>query len=31
MKTFDHADCGIYGQVIAGGDVAPGDGLIVNP
>jgi uncharacterized protein len=25
MKTFDHADCGIYAQVIAGGDIAPGD------
>ena len=25
MKTFDHADCGIYAQVIAGGNIAPGD------
>jgi len=29
MKTFDHADCGIYAQVIAAGDVAPGD--TINP
>jgi uncharacterized protein YcbX len=27
MQTFDHADCGIYAQVIAGGDIAPGDRL----
>jgi uncharacterized protein YcbX len=25
MKTFDHADCGIYAQVIAGAEIAPGD------
>jgi uncharacterized protein YcbX len=25
MKAFDHADCGIYAQVIAGGEIAPGD------
>ena len=25
MRTFDHADCGIYAQVIAAGDIAPGD------
>jgi uncharacterized protein YcbX len=25
LKTFDHADCGIYAQVIAAGDIAPGD------
>ena len=25
MKTFDHADCGIYAQVIAGGEIKPGD------
>jgi uncharacterized protein YcbX len=29
MKTFDHADCGIYAQVIAGGEIAPGD--TINP
>ncbi len=27
MRTFDHADCGIYAQVIAAGDVAPGDAI----
>jgi len=25
LRTFDHADCGIYAQVIGGGAVAPGD------
>jgi uncharacterized protein YcbX len=25
MRTFDHADCGVYARVIAGGDIAPGD------
>ena len=29
MQTFDHADCGIYAQVIAGGEIAPDDA--VNP
>ena len=24
MRTFDHADCGIYAQVIAPGEIAPG-------
>ena len=28
MQTFDHADCGIYAQVIAGGEIAPGDRII---
>jgi uncharacterized protein YcbX len=27
MQTFDHADCGIYAQVIAAGDIAPGDAI----
>ena len=25
LRTFDHADCGIYVQVIAGGEIAVGD------
>jgi uncharacterized protein YcbX len=25
MDNFDHADCGVYAEVIAGGDIAPGD------
>jgi uncharacterized protein YcbX len=27
MKSFGHADCGVYAQVIASGTVAPGDKL----
>jgi len=29
LRTFDHADCGVYARVIAGGDIAPGDAI--NP
>jgi uncharacterized protein len=29
MRTFDHMDCGIYAQVIEGGDIKPGDDI--NP
>ncbi|HVZ54616.1 MAG TPA: MOSC domain-containing protein [Pseudolabrys sp.] len=25
MQTFGHMDCGIYAEVVAGGDIAPGD------
>ena len=25
MKTYGHADCGVYGEVIAAGTVRPGD------
>jgi uncharacterized protein YcbX len=25
MKTFGHADCGVYAQVIVGGEIKPGD------
>ena len=25
MQSFDHADCGVYAEVIAGGDIAVGD------
>ena len=27
MDNFGHADCGIYAEVIAGGDIALGDTL----
>ena len=30
MKTFDHADCGIYAQVIAGGEIKPGDSIATH-
>ena len=30
LRTFDHADCGIYAQVIADGEIAPDD-LVVSP
>lgn len=30
MQTFNHMDCGIYAEVIEGGDIAPGDALKVN-
>jgi uncharacterized protein YcbX len=29
MRTFDHADCGVYAQVIAPGDIAPG--TVISP
>lgn len=29
MKTFDHADCGIYAQVIAAGEIAPGSSVVI--
>ena len=25
MKTFDHADCGVYAEVLVGGTIAAGD------
>ena len=25
MQMFDHADCGVYAEVIAGGNIATGD------
>ena len=27
MKTFGHADCGIYGEVVTPGTIAVGDTL----
>jgi uncharacterized protein YcbX len=29
MRTFDHMDCGIYAQVIEGGEIAPGNEIIL--
>jgi uncharacterized protein YcbX len=28
MRTFGHADCGIYGEVVTGGSIAPGDAVV---
>jgi uncharacterized protein YcbX len=30
MDTFGHADCGIYAEVVAGGDIAAGDAIIAG-
>jgi uncharacterized protein len=30
MRSFGHADCGIYAEVVAGGDIAPGDTFAVT-
>jgi uncharacterized protein len=29
-RTYGHADCGIYGEVVAGGEIAVGDSVIRN-
>jgi uncharacterized protein len=29
MKTYGHADCGVYAEVVAGGEIAAGDGMRV--
>jgi uncharacterized protein YcbX len=29
MKTYGHADCGIYTQVVAGGEIRPGDQITI--
>jgi uncharacterized protein len=31
MRRFGHADCGVYAEVIAGGSIAAGDHVTVNP
>jgi uncharacterized protein YcbX len=30
QRTYGHADCGIYGEVVAGGEIAVGDSVINN-
>ncbi len=30
IDTFGHADCGVYAEVVAGGDVAAGDAIIAG-
>ena len=29
MRTFDHADCGIYAQVLDGAEIAPGSEVVI--
>jgi uncharacterized protein YcbX len=31
MRRLDHADCGVYAEVIAGGTIATGDDVTVSP
>jgi uncharacterized protein YcbX len=31
MQSFGHADCGVYAEVVAGGDIAEGDALNLVP
>ncbi len=31
MQTFGHADCGVYAEVVAGGDIAVGDAVNETP
>lgn len=31
MQNFDHMDCGVYAEVIAGGDIAVGDEIAETP
>jgi len=30
MENFGHADCGVYAEVTAGGDIARGDALSLS-
>ena len=30
LRTYGHADCGIYGEVVAPGEIAAEDGIVVN-
>lgn len=29
MHTYDHADCGVYASVIAGGEIRPGNSIVI--
>jgi uncharacterized protein YcbX len=29
MNSYGHADCGVYGEVVAGGPIAVGDAVVV--
>lgn len=31
MGNFDHTDCGVYAEVIAAGEIAPGDAVVPAP
>ncbi len=31
MRRYDHADCGIYGEVVRAGEIAGGDAVMVSP
>jgi hypothetical protein len=31
MRAYGHADCGVYGEVLVGGDIAPGMKLSHQP
>jgi len=30
MRRLGHADCGVYAEVIAGGDIAVGDAIVAE-
>jgi uncharacterized protein YcbX len=31
MKSFGHADCGVYAETVAAGEIAEGDALVIRP
>jgi uncharacterized protein YcbX len=31
LDNFDHTDCGVYAEVIAAGEIAPGDAIVPAP
>ena len=30
MRTLGHADCGVYAEVVEGGEIAVGDGIVMS-